>query len=397
MRLILIIVGIVALGFYGCSRIGNKDKNGSILQGVITAVNPMKGQSDEAAAKAKELGEKEKAKSGKGVFVSGGSALNDPNGQGAAIAGGGSGWTWAHSGSVQWSRRLIPVDTSAAAAVPQFPGVTVLPDPGSNTWTVIGENELAVKGVLAALRARDVDAMQCGLRVWAVFVDDSAVKGFDLAAAIGGIVGDTSLRVGADGGVLRIGADDMEAVLRVICDDVNVQLVQRPFGILSDGVPLIVEATQEFPIPNTAVSNGVSQSSVQYRKVGLVLNASGRFLGDGRVVLAVEQSNGLVGREIEVAESRLPVVESQRVSSSVRLEIGQSVVLGGVRSMRKKRVKGLLSSSEEIASGWFYVVLAVVSETPRAVPVRGSVDTWDPSPPWSLPDPNCLPGVLPDK
>jgi hypothetical protein len=136
-----------------------------------------------------------------------------------------------------------------------------------------------------------------------------------------------------------------------------------------------------------AVSQGISQSSVNYRKVGLELEVVPYFMSGDRVSLAVNQSNGLIGSQVDLGNGSAPIIESQRVKTSVQLKIGQSIVLGGVATDRVRTVRGLLRNTEEKQSGFLYVVLATV-------PARPLTETGDsPSlmaPAFSSPPPSSV-------
>jgi hypothetical protein len=89
-----------------------------------------------------------------------------------------------------------------------------------------------------------------------------------------------------------------------------------------------------------------------------------------------------VGRSVVVDGEDVPVFQTQKVSSQVELAVGQSLVLGGVRSTRTKRVKGLLSSRDEVETGTLYVCLATYEDAPRA---RAVEPDWVPDSPGVLP------------
>lgn len=229
--------------------------------------------------------------------------------------------------------------------------------------------------VMRYLEAVDVVPGSCGVQSWAVFVDRSVSKGFDLLAAISAVGGGTIQGdIGGGGLTLDIPFDRLSVALNAICDGSVVEVVQRPHVILQHGIASHVESIQEVPIPSTAVSNGIAQTSIEYRKVGLQLDVTPYFLKGDRLRLAVAQSNGLIGQSVKIGESEVPVIQSQSVSSSLEMSVGQTVVLGGVTTYRQRVAKGLLHNSTTIAEGSLYVVISTFSEVPRAIPVSEPVE-----------------------
>lgn len=271
-------------------------------------------------------------------------------------------------------------------------GLRVVADEPGRIAYIYGPPEAVIR-TASALRASDVIPESCTLKAWAVYVDRRVTKGWDLVAALGDVLNvPDSLRV--DGGTLTLdfSANDLKAALDIIADGSAVEVMQAPYCLLLHNEPATVEAIQEVPLPSTVVSQGVSQSSVQYRKVGLQLEVSPQFFGEGRVRLKVSQSNGLIGSNVDIDGSEVPIIESQRVASAVELTIGQAVVLGGVRTTRRRNLKGLLRDKEETVEGAMYIVLATGRTAPRAVELRE--DGIEVAPVF---DKHAMPFALPDQ
>lgn len=261
------------------------------------------------------------------------------------------------------------LDLSVATAL----GCVVSVDKYSRSAIVAGELD-AVLTVEKILKDIDLDGGSCAVQTWAVYVDKSAQKGFDLVAAINAAAGAVSgFEVGGGGITLDLDGGAVSAALTAVCDGSVIEVIQRPHVQLQQGVVSRIESLQEVPVPNTAVSQGIAQTSVEYRKVGLQLEVTPYFLDGGRVRLGVVQSNGLLGLNVKIGENEVPIIQSQTVSSTVELTIGQSVVLGGVSTIRRKTVRGLLRDREEVSEGALYVILSTSSQIPRAVVVGDSL------------------------
>ncbi len=254
-------------------------------------------------------------------------------------------------------------------AVASTLGCSVSADTVSGIVLVAGKLS-SVDIVCRYLESIDVCPGSCSVQSWAVYVDKSAQKGFDLVAALGDVLktGD-SLTIGSRGLTLDVGGDAISVALNAICDGTVVEVVQRPHVQLRHGLLSTVESIQEIPVPNTAVSQGIAQTSVEYRKVGLQLGVTPYFLANNRLRLAITQTNGLLGRNVRIGENEVPIIESQTVTSSVEMSVGQTVVLGGVSTLRERTVKGLLRSSKEITEGSLYVIVSTCYDAPKAIPV----------------------------
>lgn len=267
----------------------------------------------------------------------------------------------------RFTDRMPPDLTTAMASL----GVQIVPDFATRSVAVRG-SEADVIAACDALVALDLAAESCTVRTWAVYVDRNIQRGWDLTAAIKAITGgDIGLDLGAGRAALNLSGDEIAAALNVIADGAAVDVVQRPHLVLTHGEVSEVQALSEVPLPTVSVTGtGVSQSGVTYRKVGLQLRVTPDFLGRGRVRLKVEQENGLIGSNVNLGGGlSAPVIETQRVASTVELAIGQTVVLGGVSSDRLVAKKGLLRDVSERQKGFLYVVLSTSADVPRAIPV----------------------------
>jgi hypothetical protein len=248
-------------------------------------------------------------------------------------------------------------------------GVQAVADPVTRTVSCRG---LAgpVQAFTEALQAMDQVPGSCSVQAWTVYVDRRVEKGFDLVAALGAVVNsDDILRIGAGGLALDVSSQSVAAALRVIGGGGSVEVVQNPYVRLSHGDLAKVESTQEVPIPETVVSNGIAQTSIRFRKVGLQLEVMPTFYDMDRVRLGIVQNNGVVGSSVKVGGNEVPVIESQSVSSTADMKIGQTLVLGGVRTVRRVAKRQLFGGSAETSEGALYVVLSTFTDEPKAVPV----------------------------
>jgi type II secretory pathway component GspD/PulD (secretin) len=271
----------------------------------------------------------------------------------------------------------------------QSMGVMVAMDRQSRSCVVRGPQS-AVEAIVSFLASSDTMADSCAVQTWAVYVDRSAEKGFDLVAALraaSGVSG-SALDVSGGGFTLDIGAGDVAAALSAICEGSAVEVVHRPHVRLAHGVTSRIESTQELPLPMSVVSNGVSQGSIEFRKVGLQLEVTPFFLSNSMVRMAVSQTNGILGDAVEVQGTEIPVIQSQTVQTTADLSVGQTVVLGGVQTKRIRKVNGLLRDSTQVTEGALYVILSTYSDIPKAVPVGSPRLEY----PEGMPVPLAMPG-----
>ena len=126
-------------------------------------------------------------------------------------------------------------------------------------------------------------------------------------------------------------------------------------------------------MPVVTVNQSVTQTTVEYRKVGLTLDLQPQFLSHEKLRLKVVQTNGIVGQLRDVGGFEVPELTNQVLETTVETRVGQVLVLGGVESSQYTKVKGLLSWKREKQLGYLYIVLATYSTIPQAMPVLDSL------------------------
>lgn len=367
MRLLIIVAAIGFIGWYAVKRFRDPDPDGSLLGGAVQSLagdTITKGQKLPPAPVPSVI-------PGQHGQMIGSSGPFQPA-QGVT-----------HNGDRQFPlasrtyrfryRDAPPGSEIGAQTQGQAGSVQILVDAPTRSVLIVGSME-AVDIVYRYLEAIDRMPGSCSVQTWAIYVDRTVEKGFDLVGALRAVTGsEITAEVGNGGVTLDVSAGQITAALTAIADGSVVEVIQRPHVRLQHGHASKIESIQEVPVPNTAVSQGIAQTSIQYRKVGLQLNVMPTFFESGMVRLAVEQTNGLIGQNVKIQGNDIPIIQSQTVGTTATLTVGQTIVLGGVSTLRERTVKGLLRSVREVSEGSLYVILSTFHDEPRATPVPSPV------------------------
>lgn len=268
-------------------------------------------------------------------------------------------------------------------------GVSFIVDAPSRSVLLRGPYQ-AVQDAADFLEKADTVSNSCAMRSWVLFVSDADTQGFDLAAMITSSLSPDAFSLTANQNLLlNVSVDHLTATINAVLSSSRVQLLQEPHCRLYDGKEARIESLEEVPIRSTTISNGLATTSIDYKRVGLEMVVMPRFFANDLVRLDVTQIGGLVGRTVDIDGAEVPILQTQKVASSLSLTVGQAFVLGGVRSTRVRKARGILSRSDEFESGILYVVCAIYEDTPRANVV---VPEW-----FKEMQPMLVPSVLPEK
>jgi type II secretory pathway component GspD/PulD (secretin) len=258
--------------------------------------------------------------------------------------------------------------TSSSLRVP----LRLTTDADTRTCVIIGHSD-EVLIIADALKMSDVPANSCHAKAWIVFVRSDKNDAFDFGLQLTTMPDISSFKLDSKTFSGMLAVHNVEARLDVLHSRGLVEVVQAPHLQMSNNQISLIETGEEIAVPIVTVSQNVTQTTVEYRKVGLSLELTPQFLADDKIRLKIKQSNGLVGQLRDVGGVEVPELTNQSLMNTIETRVGKVVVLGGVESSQYQKVKGFLSYKKERQTGYLYVVLATYSSVPLAVPVLESV------------------------
>jgi general secretion pathway protein D len=111
---------------------------------------------------------------------------------------------------------------------------------------------------------------------------------------------------------------------------------------VGDQIPITTRTAQSVDVPTAPVVN-----NIDYRNTGVILRVAPRVNANGNVLLDVEQEISAVANT-PTAGTLTPTVTQRRVRSSIGVNSGQTVLLGGLMSEREDRVRQGIPGLEQI-------------------------------------------------
>ena len=134
-------------------------------------------------------------------------------------------------------------------------------------------------------------------------------------------------------------ADDIRGVLNAFADDSRLKVLSSPSLLVLNNSVARIQVGDEVPIPQVqSVSNFAPEAptvnSITYRDTGIVLEIVPRINQGGMVTLDVTQEVSSVGQNT-VSDIDAPVIQQRKLSSTIAVQNGQTVVLGGLIQERE--------------------------------------------------------------
>ena len=142
---------------------------------------------------------------------------------------------------------------------------------------------------------------------------------------------------------LALNADDIRAVLSAFAGDTDVNMLSAPSVMVLDNHTAKIQVGDSIPIATQQQqgtdTNSNIVNSIQYRDTGVILNVKPRVNPGGLVTMEIEQE---VSDAVTTASSGLdsPTIQTRTINSTVAVQSGQSVVLGGLIRTRESEGQG---------------------------------------------------------
>jgi type II secretion system protein D len=138
--------------------------------------------------------------------------------------------------------------------------------------------------------------------------------------------------------------DAVSVFIRALDTRDHFTVLARPAIYTANNKRAVISNGQQVPIPGTSLSNvpttGVTgtttgsvasvESTVQYENVELRLEVIPLINSNNEVTLKIAQINDTLGSNVNISGNLVPIINSQRLTTTVTIPSGATVVLGGL-------------------------------------------------------------------
>jgi general secretion pathway protein D len=143
---------------------------------------------------------------------------------------------------------------------------------------------------------------------------------------------------------LATGTTGITAVLNALESITDLKVISSPQVLVIDNqeaklkvgdqVPVVTKSAQD----STATNNTTIVSSVEYRDTGTILTVKPRVNSSGMVIMEIEQEVSDVSTTT-VSGIDSPTIQQRKISSTVAVQSGETIALGGLIKDKKNQVK----------------------------------------------------------
>ena len=293
------------------------------------------------------------------------------------------------------SRSLLPdfAENSPASAtgisIGKNNSLRVIPD-SINNVLLIRATSRQYRQVMEALRKIDIAPLQVLIEATIAEVSLSGelslgLEWFLKTGLSGDRTGDAQLDLGASGLGAATGfsyvirsSGDIRFVLNTLASDSRLNIISSPSLMVLNHQEASIQVGDQVPITTqqqqaTATDSNIV-NNIEFRDTGILLNVRPRVNANGLVVMEIEQEVSDVAPNS--GNSLTPTIQQRKINSTVAVQSGETVVLGGlirenksesesgVPGLSKVPVLGFLFGSSNDTSRRTELVVLI---TPRAV------------------------------
>ncbi len=142
---------------------------------------------------------------------------------------------------------------------------------------------------------------------------------------------DTAGVIGGDFSILKAGISGTIHALQKVRD---VEILASPRVLVVSGEQAFIQTVEEIPyieLTGTAEGGSEALSSTEFKEAGITLTVKATVTDDNKILLTVKPEQSVKTDETGVGSSTVPVLDKRITETTLLMEDGQVLVMGGLR------------------------------------------------------------------
>jgi len=132
-----------------------------------------------------------------------------------------------------------------------------------------------------------------------------------------------------------IGNDiELGAIIAAQVESNDAELLANPSIVTVENQPATINITQEFPFQElTQTAGGGQLGTTEFKEIGTILEVTPRVTHDNHIIAAIQAKQSTV---VGFTSSDVPIEAVREATTTLRLADGQTIFIGGLRSMNER-------------------------------------------------------------
>jgi len=179
-----------------------------------------------------------------------------------------------------------------------------------------------------------------------------------------------------------------DATLSALADKKKVDIVATPSVLASDNISASIDISTEIPVASAQIeyddnNTNKTQTNIQYRNTGIILNVTPHINEYGLVSMEINQEVSEQSTAVKVGNASYPSFFKRSVSTTLTVNSGQTIAIGGlIREVKTKANRGVPFLSDIPLIGWLFGTQSTESSkseliiliTPKVVATPDDID-----------------------
>ncbi|GAG75215.1 unnamed protein product, partial [marine sediment metagenome] len=148
-----------------------------------------------------------------------------------------------------------------------------------------------------------------------------------------------TLTTGANFNIIKSG---ISGTIRALQETRNVEILASPRVLVVSGQQAFIETTEEIPyieLTGTAEAGDEALTSTEFKEVGIILKVKATLIDDQKILMTIEPEQSINTGVLGLGNSTVPIVDKRRAGTTLLMEDGQVVVMGGLRRKETRLTK----------------------------------------------------------
>ncbi len=152
----------------------------------------------------------------------------------------------------------------------------------------------------------------------------------------------TTLTTGASFSIIETG---ISGTIRALQETRNVEILASPRVLVVSGQQAFIETTEEIPYIELTQSSGaggtsdLALTSTKFKEVGIILKVKATLIDEQKILMTIEPEQSINTGVAGIGESTVPIVDKRKAGTTLLMEDGQVVVMGGLRRKETRLTK----------------------------------------------------------
>lgn len=238
---------------------------------------------------------------------------------------------------------LFRMQTAKEGPLSTLREVTVVAEPKSNSVIVTGPPQ--VFDTITQLMD-ELDKQQSQVFIEVLIVDVTLDKDTQLGVEWDFLKGNTVKQTGAtnfdlasrtNGLKYTVAAPGVAGLLQTLIEEKKVKVISTPHLTTMDNVESYIDIGQRFPVVKELVTqpNGQVIPKFDFEPISIKLTVTPHITTGKFITMDIEQTIDDLQKTIKQQDFELPIIENRKAKTSVMVEDGQTIIIGGIMKDKK--------------------------------------------------------------